>query len=192
MDDKKKARILLICTIVVIVVTITSIIFINTLDGPVSEDPVKVDREETQYPQQEITESRIDPQLIKSIVLSDDGSESEYTYRFELFVSEDQKEALFTCWYETEEGTVSCTSEPVNVSRLDDITKIIERYSVAETIKKYREAPGAATKLVDGGKELEMSWHDGDHVSLGYPNGAGKALEKYFIELAEWLHTKKY
>lgn len=193
MDENKRNKILLIATIVVVLLTIVSIIFVNSLDDGEKEAPVQAEEIETAYPQEEITDSRIDPQLIRNIVLTNDGSETDgYTYRFEVFVSEDQKELLFTCWYESKDGTISTSSEKINTSRLDDITKIIERYSLAETIKKYREAPGDPTRLVEGGKELEISWYDGDRISLGYPNGAGDALEKYFIELAEWLHTKKY
>lgn len=192
-SEKLKKNILIVATVVVIIATIASIIFVNSLeDTTKKEEPVA--KEETVYPEKKNNGSdRIDPELIKTIVLSNDGSETEYTYRFEVTVRENQKELVFTCWYETEDGTISCTSEEINTSRLSDITSIIERYSVAETIKKYREAPNDnASRIVEGGKELEISWYDGDHVSLGFPNGAGKALEKYFIELAEWLHSKKY
>ena len=100
--------------------------------------------------------------------------------------------SLFNCWYPSKDGTITCVDEPINRSRLDDITDILERYTVSTTIKKYREAPGEISVEGDDHQALEIAFQDGDFVNVGFPNGAGPALEKYFKDLAEWLHTKKY
>ena len=135
--------------------------------------------------------TKVDPNAIKTIVLRSNVENELESYRFEIYVT-DEGNLLFNCWYPSADGTITCIDEPINRSRLDDITDILERYTVSSTIKKYREAPGDVSVEGDDSKALEVAFLDGDFVNVGFPNGAGPALEKYFKELAEWLHTKKY
>lgn len=131
-------------------------------------------------------EVRVDPDIIKSIILRKDGDDG---YRFELYV--DDEEVYFTCWYPTSKGDIRCDKEQVNSSRLSDITDILEKYTVSATIRQYRNSPGEVAIEGDDSQALEIRWLDGDFVNLGFPNGAGPALEKYFINLANWLGSKK-
>lgn len=137
------------------------------------------------------TKKKVDPNAIRSIVLRNKAEDENDSYRFEIYVTEND-DLLFNCWFPSEDGTISCVDEPINRSRLDDITDILERYTVSTTIKKYREAPGEISVEGDDSQALEIAFQDGDFVNVGFPNGAGPALEKYFKELAQWLHTKKY
>lgn len=141
--------------------------------------------------QDDSSKKKVDPNAIRSIVLRNKVDEETESYRFEVYVT-DKDTLLFNCWYPSKDGTITCVDEPINRSRLDDITDILERYTVSTTIKKYREAPGEISVEGDDHQALEIAFQDGDFVNVGFPNGAGPALEKYFKDLAEWLHTKKY
>ena len=201
MDETTKKVLLIMLVILGIVVIGVGIIFNHAIkdardwDSMGAKDtveevqPVEADNPYTKT--DENTKKKVDPNAIKSIVLRNQAEDENESYRFEMYVT-DKETLLFSCWYPSEDGTITCVDEPINMSRLDDVMDILEQYTVSTTIKKYREAPGKVT--IEGGDKqaLEVAFQDGDFVNVGFPNGAGPAVEKYFKELAEWLHTKKY
>jgi len=201
MDEATKKVLMIMLVILGVVFIGVGVIFNYSLKDAhdwenmgVSEESKKEEQIQTSdsYPTNEDDKKKkVDPNAIKSIVLRNKAEEEVESYRFEVYVT-DNNELLFNCWYPSEEGTINCVDEPVNISRLKDITDILDNYTVSTTIKKYREAPGEITIEGDDTKALEVAFQDGDFVNVGFPNGAGPALEKYFKELAEWLHTKKY
>lgn len=201
MDETTKKVLLIMLVILGVVVIGVGVIFNHAIkdardwDSMGAKDtveevqPVEADNPITN--KEDNAKKKVDPNAIRSIILRNQAEDENESYRFEVYVTDDET-LLFNCWYPSEDGTITCVDEPINMSRLNDITDILERYTVSTTIKKYREAPGKVT--IEGGDKqaLEVAFQDGDSVNVGFPNGAGPALEEYFKDLAEWLHTKKY
>ncbi|MCR5799375.1 MAG: hypothetical protein K6G69_04810 [Lachnospiraceae bacterium] len=133
------------------------------------------------------TSKKVDMSEIRVIVLRNKSENPYESYRFEL--QNNGGELSFTAWYPTEDGDIVCNDEKLNSSRINDISDILERYTVASVIQSYRADPKSVSVLGDDTQTMEISFVDGDYINLGFPNGAGKALEKYFKELTIWLNA---
>lgn len=126
---------------------------------------------------------------IKSIVLRNTSDTMQDRYTYEISVGKDG--TYFSCLYYVDGEKVAVENETINASRLTDITDIIDRYTVATTIRNYRNDPESVQITSDDEQALEITWADGDFLNVGFPNGAGPALKKYFIGLAEWIGSTK-
>lgn len=123
---------------------------------------------------------------IQIVVLRENSKNKNEGYSFELGYKGDK--LLFSCAYYDENGNeVVVKSQEVGRSRMDDVKEIIDRYTVATVIRNYRKDPQSVVLESDDDHALELTWLEGDYINLGYPNGAGPALEKYFKKLASWL-----
>ena len=74
----------------------------------------------------------LDTDNVRTIVLRS-KDESLGNFRYELFVNNGN--ITFTGWYEGEEGDVRCSDQPINATRLKDVSNIIEKYTVVKDIK---------------------------------------------------------
>lgn len=125
---------------------------------------------------------------IRSIVLINKTEEDKEQYRFQVDYIDGK--LTFTCWYQQKDGkAIVCNNEPINTSRVEDISNILENYTVAGIIRDYREDPDSVSIKPNDVKTMEVTFKDGDYVNLGFPNGAGSALEKYFKELSVWIFS---
>ncbi len=125
---------------------------------------------------------------IKSIVLRNSADTMQDRYTYEISVGKDG--TYFSCMYYVDGEKVVVENETINASRLTDITNIIDRYTIATTIRNYRKDPNSVQIAGDDDQALEITWADGDFLNVGFPNGAGPALKKYFAELAEWMNSE--
>lgn len=128
----------------------------------------------------------LDTDNVRTIVLRS-KDESLGNFRYELFVNNGN--ITFTGWYEGEEGDVRCSDQPINATRLKDVSNIIEKYTVVKDIENYMSNPEGSKLEGKAESGLEITFSDGHHADFGFPNGAGKDLAKYFKSLTEWLST---
>lgn len=168
---------------------------IETVDqvGPVNED------KETESPKTEAVpdnpikssyeqgEHLLTTQNVRSLVLRSKDDEIG-NFRFEMFIN-NEGEATFTGWYQGTEAEVRCSDQPINASRIDDVSDIIERHTVVNDIKAYMDNPGEYKPQGGEASGLEITFSDGHHADFGYPNGAGKEMARYFKSLTDWLST---
>lgn len=126
---------------------------------------------------------------IKSIVLRNSADTMQDRYIYEISTGKDG--TYFSCTYYVDGEKIAIENETINAARITDITNIIDRYTIATTIRNYRNDPESVQITGDDEQALEITWADGDFLNVGFPNGAGPALKKYFIGLAEWIGTEK-
>lgn len=145
---------------------------------------------------EEEVEYKFNKETLTSIYVScvsDDPLEDCY---FEYKI--DDGKLFFTSHYATEEKDYNFESLEINIARMEEAYKVINRYNVTKAINDYRS--GGKLNSVEyvpeegsdiKSKKLVFGWIDGDSADMGYPNGVGDALIRYFKEIAVWVCENK-
>lgn len=99
-----------------------------------------------------------------------------------------------SCNYTTEKCLLEIDNQEIDADRMDEVFVIINRFTMVNTINDFRDGkkitkavyePEEGSEIQDRGITIE--WTDGEKCEFGYPNGAGDALVKYFLRIAEWM-----
>lgn len=189
MNENKRTFIILGAVSVFIIVG--ALIFNKVTDRSRDWDSMKNGgvEETAQFPFEEEKETKEGFGAIKVLVLRNKTSNAKESYSYELSVSGDK--LIFSCDAYLNDKHYIVENKSINSARLVEVTDIIDRYTVATTIRNYRKDPQNTTLESDEDQALEITWMDGDFANLGYPNGAGDALRRYFESLVEWLAGEK-
>lgn len=100
----------------------------------------------------------------------------------------------YSCYYLKGEDRYVADREVINNARFKETLGVINKYTMVDSINEYRAGnhvskvefePEEGSAVV--AKGVKISWNDGDSFDFGYPNGAGKALVRYFKEITVWL-----
>lgn len=187
-NPNEQKRTLIILCIVAVVVIGGAIIFNKVTDRSRDWDSLRnpgSTEEDAQFPFDDGKEQKEGFGAIKVLVLRNKTGNSKDNYSYELSMSKDR--LLFSCDTYLNGERVVIENRKINSARLVEVTDIIDRYTVATTIRNYRKNPDETVLNSDEDQALEITWMDGDFANLGYPNGAGDALRRYFENLVKWL-----
>lgn len=121
----------------------------------------------------------------ESVVLTKNTGSKNDSYSYELGYKKDT--LVFSCSYYRNGEEIVIKDKEVGTSRMSEVKEIIGRYTVATVIRQYRKDAKSVEIDNSGDTALEITWVEGDYINLGYPNGAGPALKKYFEKLANWM-----
>lgn len=189
MTEAKKKILIIALAAVCVFIIVFGIIFNIVQDGKRDWNVTDSDAEEIVVPDEfPYDDGKIAKEgfgALKSVVLRNTTDDKLDRYTFEVSISGDK--TYFSCMYYVDGERVVIENQEISSSRLVEMTDIIDRYTVATTIRNYRKDPNSVEIVSDDIQALEITWLDGDFVNLGYPNGAGPALKKYFIELSQWM-----
>lgn len=191
-EGKENKRTLIILGVISVIIIVGAIIFNKVTDRSRDWDKMRAGdsvEETAQFPFDEGKEQKEGFGAIKVLVLRNKTSNSKECYSYELSVSGDK--LLFSCDTYMDGKHYLVENKSINTSRLVEVTDIIDRYTVATTIRNYRKNPDETELNSDEDQALEITWMDGDFANLGYPNGAGDALRRYFESLVNWLVAEK-
>lgn len=204
MDSAVKKVLAIMAVIIILAAATVGVLYVRNLGPETEGEPVSTEVSQTQPATEpaadtvqpadnpilmkyvEDDEQLISKDIIRVLVLRS-KSETEGNFRYEVLVNDGK--VTFTGWYNEDGEDVRCSDQPINASRLKDVSDIIESHIVANTIRDYINNPNAVAKGSDEEQALEITFADGRHANFGYPNGAGKALAKYFKALTAWLAT---
>lgn len=197
MDGEKNSSIniimIVMAVIVVIAIFVGGALYVKSLPG--GDKSGKETEEITEEVQEEFSniitegddsvESKIDTDVIRSLLLRYSDKENDINFRYEFYVSGGSM--FFSGMYSMSGKEASCYDQKISTSRLKDVTEILERYIVASKIQEMINDSEMQYHVEDEIGALEISFTDGRHASFGYPNGAGNAVAKYCKSLTEWL-----
>ena len=189
MTEEKKKMLIIVLAVVSVFIIAFGIIFNIVQDNKRDWDGMtQIDEEIAEPDEFPFEDGKIAKEgfgALKSLVLRNTTDNMQDRYTFEVSISGDN--TYFSCMYYKDGEKIVIENQEINSSRLTQMTDIIDRYTVATTIRNYRKDPNSVQIVSDDIQALEITWLDGDFVNLGYPNGAGPALKKYFMELSEWI-----
>jgi len=198
MEEEKggsyKGILIVMLLIVVIAIIVGGALYVRSLPGgdpDATYEPIVITEEPEEFnnvisEEMDSYEGDINTDAIQSLVLRYNDKESNISFRYEFYVS--GSSVLFSGWCLDSNGEeVRCSDKKISSSRLKDVTEIIERYVVADRIKKFIENTDSQYQDDDEIGALEIVLTDGRHGNFGYPNGAGNAVAKYCKNLTAWL-----
>lgn len=188
MTEKKKKILIIVLAVVSVIIIVFGVIFNISQNKKRDWDGMNQIEEEEAPAEFPFEDGKIAKEgfgALKSVVLRNSSDTMQDRYTFEVSISGDK--TYFSCMYYKDGEKVVIENQEINSSRLTQMTDIIDRYTVATTIRNYRKDPESVSIVSDDIEALELTWLDGDFVNLGYPNGAGPALKKYFTELSAWM-----
>ncbi len=190
MTEKKKKILIIALAVLALLIIVFGFIFNKVQDSKrdwASMNQTEVEEDtQNEFPFENDKIAKEGFGAIGSIVLRNSSDTMSDRYTFEM--STNGEKTYFSCDYYVDGEHVVIANEEINNSRLTEVTNIIDRYTVATTIRNYRKDPKSVELSSDDTQALELTWLDGDFANFGFPNGAGPALKKYFTGLAEWMN----
>ena len=130
-------------------------------------------------------------------VYSKSSTDPKQKYFFEYRLEDGR--LYFSCHYETDESVYDIEDEQMDAIRLNEAFDVINRYTLASTIRDYREGVAITPATYVQGEDdpvkdrgINISWSDGDTCRFGCPNGATDALVRYFESVVEWVSTNPW